>query len=255
METPRKFKLLHRHRTLTRAAIKIGQSFTILCNDEHEPIQKMNGDEYVDILMEELERCLKMLRMYPDAFIKLHGDLIRDHNLQDIGNTTSRVALAMFLYHCAHGATYTMVGDRFEKCKEVVSSCINNVADVMCNFGHAMVGRLEGHGDINCVHPEFKDAPLFQGCYGVMDGTHIPVKVHEFKERYRDRDNNITVSILIVADMNRRIIFLGTGFVGSLNDADVLRDCQQEPNFPHPPRGVYCFFVHYSSSSSKFIKK
>ena len=67
METPRKFKLLHRHRTLTRAAIKIGQSFTILCNDEHEPIQKMNGDEYVDILMEELERCLKMLRMYPDA--------------------------------------------------------------------------------------------------------------------------------------------------------------------------------------------
>ena len=83
-----------------------------------------------------------------------------------------------------------------------------------------------------------QDRPLFDGCIGALDDTHVKVKVNnEAKIDHINRKGDVTMNVCAIVEMDGRFTYVGVGMVGSVHDMSVLKECWEEPNFLHPPTG------------------
>jgi len=81
-------------------------------------------------------------------------------------------------------------------------------------------------------------APFFDGCIGALDGTHVKVTVNkQSRTDCINRKGDATINVCAIIDMDGRLTFVGAGMAESVHDMMVLRDCWEEPSFPHPPHG------------------
>jgi len=81
-------------------------------------------------------------------------------------------------------------------------------------------------------------APWFDGCIGAIDGTHIKVEVNqEAKADFFNRKGETSINVCAIVDMDGRFTYVGAGKAGACHDMAVLRDCQADEWFPHPPAG------------------
>ncbi|XP_066333834.1 uncharacterized protein [Miscanthus floridulus] len=83
-------------------------------------------------------------------------------------------------------------------------------------------------------------APWFDGCICAIDGAHIKVEVNqEAKADFFNRKGEISINICAIVDMDGRFSYVGAGKAGACHDMAVLKDCQANEWFPHPPTGRY----------------
>ena len=67
---------------------------------------------------------------------------------------------------------------------------------------------------------------------------HVKVRVNkEAKNDHINRKGDVTINVCAIVDMDGRFTYVGVGMTGSVNDMSVLKECWEEPNFPHPPTG------------------
>ena len=114
---------------------------------------------------------------------------------------------------------------------------MSHVAEVMCRWAHYVLVPAD------CSYAGVKwkldtYAPFFDGCIGALDGTHVKVKVNkEAKIDHINRKGDTTTNVYAIVDMDGRLTYVGVGMAGSVHDMSVLKECWEEPNFPHPPTG------------------
>ena len=67
----------------------------------------------------------------------------------------------------------------------------------------------------------------FPGVIGVVDGTHIKVKVkRELHRRFRDRKNEITVNCQVVFDHIMKFIHINARWPGSTHDSRIFKNSE-----------------------------
>lgn len=82
--------------------------------------------------------------------------------------------------------------------------------------------------------------PQFPGCFGAIDGTHIPIRVStSMAVPYRNRKGNISVNTLLVCDFSRNFLYCYTGFEGSAHDARVFQASNMPRYLESLPGGLY----------------
>ncbi|CAO1939322.1 unnamed protein product [Urochloa humidicola] len=83
-------------------------------------------------------------------------------------------------------------------------------------------------------------SPLFDGCIGAIDGTHIKVRVPRTqREDFLNRKGFPSQNVVVVCDFDMHFTYIGAGMVGACHDMAVLREAWVEGHFPHPPPGRY----------------
>ena len=78
-------------------------------------------------------------------------------------------------------------------------------------------------------------APWFDGCIGAIDGTHIKVEVnHEAKVDFFNRKGETTINVCAIG---WPFHICGGQEGRACHDMALLKDCQGDGSFPHPPAG------------------
>ena len=114
---------------------------------------------------------------------------------------------------------------------------VTHVAEVICRWVDSIL--VPADSTYARVKWQLRSyAPFFDGCIGALDGTHVKLKVNkEAKVDHINRKGDVTINVCAVVDMDMHFTFVGAGKAGSVHDMPVLRDCWEEPSFPHPPHG------------------
>ena len=64
----------------------------------HIALPEPPGAQWVELNLRNRFMCYDNFRMYPDAFLRLHDTLVRDHDIKSTQELGSREALAMFVW-------------------------------------------------------------------------------------------------------------------------------------------------------------
>jgi len=200
------------------------------------PFPKMSGRQWMELNLQNEQRCKENLRMSPDAFLHLHNILV-EYGLKGTQQTGSIETLGLYVWTCAHNGAARRSRDRFERSLDTVSRKVTHVAEIVSRWADSILVPIDS--TYAGVHAQFATyAPFFDGCIGALDGTHIKVSVNkEAKLDYINRKGDVTINVCAIVDMDMRFTFVGAGMAGSVHDMVVLRECWQQPSFPHPPVG------------------
>jgi hypothetical protein len=61
----------------------------------------------------------------------------------------------------------------------------------------------------------------------------------ELHDDFTNRKGWTSQNVIVVCDFDMRFTYIGVGTEGSADDIRVLKQAQAEPNFPHPPEGLF----------------
>ena len=108
-----------------------------------------------------------------------------------------------------------------------------------CHFANTVI--MPKDPTYSTVHPALRTySPLFDGCIGAIDGTHVPVCVsRRSHDDYLNRKGWPSQNVLAVVDFDMRFTFIGVGMAGAVHDMAVLREGWTARTFPHPPPGWF----------------
>ncbi|XP_066324607.1 uncharacterized protein [Miscanthus floridulus] len=188
------------------------------------PFPKMSRRQWMQLKLQNEQKCKENLRMSPDAFLHLHNILL-EYGLKGTQQTGSIETLGLYVWTCAHNEAARRSRDRFERSLDTVSRKLTHVAEVICRWVDSILVLTDRSYDR--VHAQFLTyAPFFDGCIGALDGTHIKVSVNkEAKRDYINRKGDVTINVCDIVDKDMRFTFVGAGMVGSVHDMAVLREC------------------------------
>jgi len=116
--------------------------------------------------------------MNNETFHKLHKILVVNHGLQSSQEFHSIEALGMFLWACGHRQCMRQVKERVCRGLGTVSQKFGEVLRAMVSFADTVIRPKDP--TYSTVHGSLQPySPLFDGCIGAIDGTHVPVCVSE----------------------------------------------------------------------------
>ncbi|TVU08547.1 hypothetical protein EJB05_41956, partial [Eragrostis curvula] len=205
--------------------------------EEAPPYKFLTGRQWVDLVLRDRKCCKRNFRMFPEDFINLHNFLVAHCGLKGSQEVESIEALAMFVWACATRQSCRGILDTFRRSLDTIHRKMAHVADVMLNFAQRVICPKDP--TYSTVSPRLqKWSPWFDGCIGALDGTHIPVRaVKKVKEDMRNRKGWTSFNVLAIVDHEMRFTFVGAGKSGACHDMAVLKECQEDGCFPHPPPG------------------
>ena len=58
-------------------------------------------------------------------------------------------------------------------------------------------------------------------------------------EAYTNRHGYTSQNVVATCDFDMRFMYVGNGIEGSAHDMRVLKTAWEDPNFPHPPPGLF----------------
>ena len=177
--------------------------------------------------------------MNSETFHKLHKILVVNHGLQSTQEFGSIEALGMFLWACGHKQCMRQVKERLRRALGTVSQKFGEVLRAMVSFADTVI--MPKDPTYSTVHPALRTySPLFDGCIGAIDGTHVPVCVsRRSHDDYLNRKGWPSQNVLAVVDFDMRFTFIGVGMAGVVHDMAVLREGWTARTFPHPPPGWF----------------
>ena len=141
------------------------------------------------------------------------------------------------MWTCVHNQAFRRSRNRFERSLDTVSRKVSHVAEVIYRWAdYILVPADSTYARVKWQLGTY--APFFDGCFGALDGTHIKVKVNkEAKIDHINRKGDVSMNVCAIVDMDGRFTYVSAGMAGSVHDKSVLKECWEEPNFPHPPTG------------------
>lgn len=119
-----------------------------------------------------------MFRMHRPSFDLLHETLVRDYGLRAACNMCSEEALGIFLWTVDSPQSVSEVQNRFKRFTETVHRKFNHVFKCLVLFAADIIRPIDPQ--FRNVQERLQDPkffPHFNGCIGVINGTHIPVTV------------------------------------------------------------------------------
>ena len=117
-------------------------------------------------------------RMTPNSFYRLHALLrpyIEKKTTHLRPTVDSKDRLAIFLYHIAHGASYTTLTDLFAVGRSTVSDIIRDVSRAIVQHLLTRHIRFPSVDEAMRTIEHWKDAAGIPGVIACVDGTHIPI--------------------------------------------------------------------------------
>ncbi|TVT98220.1 hypothetical protein EJB05_56499, partial [Eragrostis curvula] len=205
--------------------------------EEEPPYKALTGRQWMDLVLRDRNWCKRTFRMYPDEFLNLHNYLVHECGLDSSQEVESLEALGMFVWACATRQSCRGIMDTFKRSLDTISRKMAHVADVMLRFAQKVIRPKDKM--YSTVSPKLsKWSPWFDGCIGAIDGTHIPLRApKKVKEDMRNRKGWTSMNVLAIVDHEMRFTFIGAGKAGACHDMAVLKECQEDECFPHPPKG------------------
>ena len=112
--------------------------------------------------------------MNNETFHKLHKILVVNHGLHSSQEFHSIEALGMFLWACGHRQCMRQVKERVCRGLGTVSQKFGEVLRALKSFADIVIRPKDP--TYSTVHASLRSySPLFDGCIGAIDGTHVPM--------------------------------------------------------------------------------
>jgi hypothetical protein len=129
--------------------------------------------------------------------------------------------------------------ERFRRRLGTCNKIFGLVLNTMTPFADAVL-RPKDYNYAVVPHELTEYTPFFDGCIGVIDGTHIEMCVdEEAHDDFTNRKGYTSQNVIVVCDLDMRFTYIGVGMEGSVHDMCVLKRAQAKPNYPHPPAGLF----------------
>ncbi|CAN6180622.1 unnamed protein product [Urochloa humidicola] len=170
---------------------------------------------------------------------QLHDLLVHNHGLQDTRGIDSVEGLAMFLWTLATHPSQREMKEQFGHALGTVSKRFGEVLDSVASFTRTVIRPKDPY--YRTLPDRLAEySPLFDGCIGAIDGTHIKVRVRRTQhDDFLNRKSFTSQNVVAVCDFDMRFTYVGVGMAGACHDMAVLREAWAEGHFPHPPPGRY----------------
>ncbi|XP_053203851.1 putative nuclease HARBI1 [Panonychus citri] len=184
----------------------------------------------------------KRFRMSKKTFHVLHNlvknDLIVIGNRDNPISSKRQLLIALRFY--ATGSFQIVSGDLIGSSQPTISRIVLRVSTVIAKYrsrfivfpSHSEESKVNKFS-LAYIYPLFKlnsgfsKIAGFPGVIGVVDGTHIKVKVKkELHERFRNRKNEITLNCQVVFDHTMKFIHLNARWPGITHDSRVFKDSE-----------------------------
>jgi DDE superfamily endonuclease len=182
------------------------------------------GENWVESMLRgPPERMQDTLRMTPRQFKLLLRWLEEEAGFK-CGYVSARVKLAIFLYIVAQNAPWRTIRNHFGVALRTVMKAFYEVLDAITKHLYQAVVRLPPDDEVpNGIQGNPERMPFFEGCRGVVDGSHIPlVPLGEDPEPWRNRKGFISQNIVATCDFQSNFTYLRAGYEGSLSDSTVF---------------------------------
>jgi hypothetical protein len=167
-------------------------------------------------------RCIDNYRMDPFLFRAL-CDRLRP-TLKTTKMLTVEVMVAIYLDWVGHHPTYRKQKETFKISHGSIKKAKSRVRLAILREMHP--DYVKGTAD---DIPNFVDSPQFkhfQGVYGCIDGSHVPIEVESSeKENWINRKKFVSTNALLISDVNSNLVFdyAMFGAEGCGSDSLVLR--------------------------------
>jgi hypothetical protein len=219
------------------AALVAAQEVQVPRSPPRLGLQRINGAQFTEMCLLDPKRMKCNFRMFAPDFLELHDCLVDTYELRGTRNIGSREALAMLLFVLAKQRGQRDVEDVFAHSLSTVSTKIAEVLDCLVNWAHSQIKPRPGTA--GTIHKKlFEYSPLFDGCIGAIDGTHVrlivPRHVHD---DYINRKGWTSQNVVAVCDFEQHFTYVGVGSAGAMHDMSILRQAWLTPTFPHPDTG------------------
>ncbi|CAO2177825.1 unnamed protein product [Urochloa humidicola] len=203
----------------------------------------LSGLDWVRRRLRKPKACYNMFRMGPDLFCHLHDMLVQKYGLRGSSKSTSIEALALFLWIVGAPQGVRQAEDRFERSLATVHNLFYKVLDSLINMSNDIINPKDR--SFSRVHDRLRQrrfTPLFNGCIGAIDGSHVPVLVPSDNfVKHICRKGTTTQNVMAVCDFDMIFTFVLAGYPGSAHDMTIFQCALDEYGyrFPHPPAGKY----------------
>ena len=200
-------------------------------------VQERNGASFVQKCLADPKRCKTNFRMSPESFMELHNILVSNHGLQGTQEMDTVEGLGMFLWAMGTQRSQRDMADRFSRALATVSTKFGEVLDAVVSFSNMVLVPKDRH--YRTIHEkQFKYTPLFDGCIGAIDGTHVKVLVDRTVHNdFINRKGYTSQNVVAVCNFEQHFTYVGVGMARAVHDMFVLRQAWATPTFPHPPEG------------------
>ena len=186
------------------------------------------GEIWVDSMLRgNPERMKDTLRMTPRQF-KLLLQWLEEEAGFKTRYVSSRVKLAIFLYIVAQNAPWRTIRKHFGVSLRTVMKSFYEVLDGITKYLYQAVVQLPPDEVPKEIQDNPRLMPFFEGCRGVVDGSHIPfVPLGEDPAPWRNRQGFLSQNILAACDFKLNFTYIRAGYEGSLSDRTVFESAIQ----------------------------
>ncbi|XP_040378339.1 putative nuclease HARBI1 [Oryza brachyantha] len=179
-------------------------------------------------IMQHDAQCRFTFRMSATQIIRLHDLLTARYGLSGTSGFTSMEAVGLFLYMMS-GESNRDANSFFTRSSSTISRYFNSVlasvnalaADILKPVDHNFVQVHDGL----LAEDDFRP---FYGAVGAVDGTHVEVLSPgqtSSQLQHRNRHHQVTSkNVLVICDLDGRVLFCDAGWPGSFHDRRVLSD-------------------------------
>jgi len=200
----------------------------------------LTGRQWVENVLADASRCFVNFRMQPANFYRLHHMLTTYYGLESSRDIHTKEALGMFLWAVGTRQPMRQMHERFRRGLGTCSQMIATVLNVMVQFADDVLRpRDSTYAEVPDELKEY--SPLFDGCIGALDGTHIKVCVDEaFHDDFTNRHGWRSQNVICVCNFNMMFTYVGVGTEGLAHDMRVLKKkALMDGKFPQPPKGLF----------------
>ncbi|KAG2400089.1 uncharacterized protein HKW66_Vig0100570 [Vigna angularis] len=185
-------------------------------------------------------QCRDIIRMGQEAFINLCERLRSTGLVKDAIRSTVEEQVAQFLYIVGHNVKNRSVAFFFHRSGATVSKFFHNVLDAVITLESEFLTQPSGDE----VHPyvlnNTRFYPYFKDCLGVIDGTHVRVRVaREDAPRFRGRKDWPTQNVFAACDFAMKFTYVLAGWEGTASDSRILKNALDRDDPLVIPQGKY----------------
>ncbi|KAL2341130.1 hypothetical protein Fmac_009070 [Flemingia macrophylla] len=178
------------------------------------------------------EQCRDIIRMGPMAFINLCERVRATGLVKDAFRSTVEEQVAKFLHIVGHNVKNRSVSFFFHRSGETVSRHFHNVLNAIIMLEGELLVQPSGRDVQPYILNNSRFYPYFKDCLGVIDGTHVQVKVPRWDAaRFRGRKDWPTQNVFAACDFDMKFTYALGGWEGTASDSRILKDVlsRQDP--------------------------
>ena len=147
-------------------------------------------------------RCIDNYRMCPESFKDL-CERVRP-NLRTTKQLSVEVMVAIYLQWLGHYPTYRQQKETFRVSHGSIKKAKHRVRLAILREMHGEFVKMPDSIPDLSQHPKFK---YFQGAYGCLDGSHIPIEVEaNVKENFMNRKKFVSTNALLISDIELELL-------------------------------------------------